>query len=99
MVAVPHAYADVDAIVADVRAGGLHVASVGSVTLEGEAASAADLAAGYCLGTPLRAGIEERCDLAAVTAIVAEEIEARLGPGPIIGRMTAHVIEAVHDCQ
>jgi hypothetical protein len=30
--------------------------------------------------------------------VVAKEMEARLGPGAVTGRMTAHVVEAVrHD--
>jgi SAM-dependent methyltransferase len=94
MVSVPHGYADIDAIVADLHAGGLDCVAVESVTLEGRAGSAADLAAGYCTGTPLRAGIEARGDLATATAVVAQEMEARLGMGVVTGRMTAHVIEA-----
>jgi SAM-dependent methyltransferase len=91
---VPYGYADIDAIVADVRAGGLEPATVESVALDGLAASAADVASGFCTGTPLRAGIEARGDLAEVTAIVTETVEARFGPGAVAGRMTAHVIEA-----
>jgi SAM-dependent methyltransferase len=94
MVSVPHGYADLDIAVADLRAGGLECVSVEPVTLEGHAASAADVAAGYCTGTPLRTAIEARGDLAATTAIVANEMEARLGTGAVRGRMTAHVIEA-----
>jgi hypothetical protein len=68
--------------------------SATSVTLEGHAASAADLAAGFCTGTPLRTAIEARGDLAACTALVADQMTARFGPGPVTTKMTAHVIEA-----
>jgi hypothetical protein len=63
--------------------------------LEGRAESAADVAAGYCAGTPLRAEIEARGDLAATTAVVAAEMQARLGRGAVTGRMTAYVIRAM----
>jgi SAM-dependent methyltransferase len=94
MVTVPHGYADPDAVVADLSAGGLRCRTVESVTLEGRAASAADLALGYCTGTPLRAEIEARGDLVATTAVVAGEMEKRLGFGAVRGEMTAHVFEA-----
>ena len=94
MVSVPHGCADVDRLVADLRAGGLACKTVASVRLEGRATSAADLAAGYCTGTPLRQAIEARADLEATITVVAREMEARLGSGAVSGRMTAHVIEA-----
>jgi SAM-dependent methyltransferase len=94
MVSVPHGYAEVDVIVADLHAGGLECVALESVTLEGRAASAADLAVGYCTGTPLRPEIEARGNLAAATAVVAKEMEQRLGRGAVIGSMTAHVVEA-----
>jgi SAM-dependent methyltransferase len=95
MVSLPHGYADPDAVVADLAAGGLACRSVETVTLEGRAASAGVVAAGFCMGTPLRAEIEARGDLPAATAVIAGEMERRLGSGEVTGRMTAHVIEAV----
>ena len=92
---VPHGYADAAVVVADLRAGGFEQVSAETVTLEGQAASAVDLATGYCTGTPLRAEIEARGDLAAAIVVVAEELERRLGTGPVAGRMTAHIVEAV----
>jgi SAM-dependent methyltransferase len=94
MAAVPPGYADVDVLVADVQAGGLRCGSVTPVTLEGTAACAADLAAGYCAGTPLRAEIAARGDPAAATAAVAAEMTALLGTGPVTGAMTAYVAAA-----
>jgi len=92
--AVPHGYADVDAVVADLEAGGFECLVADTVTLDGRAESVADVAAGFCTGTPLRAEIEARGDLPAATAAVTEAMQARFGPGPVTGRMTAHVLEA-----
>ena len=94
MESFPHSYTDPDVIAADLVAGGLRPAALESVTLEGRAESAASLAAGYCAGTPLRAEIEARGDLGAATAIVANEMERRLGAGVVVGRMRAHLIHA-----
>ncbi|HEY2488659.1 MAG TPA: methyltransferase domain-containing protein [Streptosporangiaceae bacterium] len=94
VVAVPHGYCDLGQVAADVAAGGLECASAVPVTLVGHAASAADVAVGFCTGTPLRAAIEARGDLAAYTARVADQMTARLGPGPVTAKMTAYVIEA-----
>jgi SAM-dependent methyltransferase len=92
--AVPHGYSDVDVLAADLRAGGLHGATITTVEVEGRAESAADLAAGYCTGTPLRAQIEARADLDSVTAAVARAMTAELGEGPVVGAMSAVVVEA-----
>jgi SAM-dependent methyltransferase len=93
--AVPHGYADVDAVIGDLGRGGLEPLTVETVTLEGRAASAGDIATGFCTGTPLRPAIEARGDLPATTALVARAMESRLGAGPVTGRMSAHVIQAV----
>lgn len=94
VVAIPHGYADVEMVVGDVHAGGFGDVRVDTITLEGRAPSAADVAMGFCTGTPLRAEIEARGDLETVMAVVASELEARLGTGAVTGRMTAHVVEA-----
>lgn len=92
--AVPHGYAEPEVVLDDVRSGGFRRISIETVTLEAEAPSAADVAAGFCTGTPLRSFIEARGDLASTVETVAKEMEARLGSGPVCGRMTAHVVEA-----
>jgi SAM-dependent methyltransferase len=92
--AVPHGYSDTGQAVADLAAGGLGCVSAESVTLDGLASSAADVAAGFCTGTPLRMAIEARGDLTATTAVVSDEMRTRLGDGPVTARMTAYVIEA-----
>ena len=91
---IPHGYHDPDRVVADVRAGGFDAVEVETVTLTGHARSAADIAVGFCTGTPLRAGIASRGDLAATTAVVEQTVAAQLGSGPIAAAMTAHVVEA-----
>jgi SAM-dependent methyltransferase len=91
---VPHGYADPDVVAGDLRAAGCEVDSVETVTLEGRAASAADVAIGFCTGTPLRTEIEARGDLAVTTRSVCSEMTARLGEGPVSAPMTAHVVQA-----
>ncbi len=94
LVAVPHGYPDLDQVAADLAAGGLERVSAETVTLEGQAGAAADIANGFCTGTPLRMEIESRGDLAASTAVISEEMTALLGAGPVAARMTSYVIEA-----
>jgi SAM-dependent methyltransferase len=92
--AVPHSYPDPETVVADLAAGGLDSVSAEAVTLEGQAGSAADIATGYCTGTPLRMAIESRGDLAEHTAAISEELTSLLGADPISAHMTAYVFEA-----
>jgi len=94
MVSVVHGCADVDAVVTHLRGSGFRSVGVETVTLEGHAESAADVATGYCIGTPLRAEIQARGDLAAATVVVARAMELCLGPGEVKATMTAHVFVA-----
>jgi SAM-dependent methyltransferase len=94
MGSVPHGYADPDAVIADLRAAGMASVVFESSTLEGRAASAADLAWGYCTGTPLRAELQARGDLQQAVAAVAAAMEDELGSGAVTGTMAAHVFEA-----
>jgi SAM-dependent methyltransferase len=94
MATVPHGYFDLDQVAADLAAGGMGDFSAEAVTLDGHAASAADVAAGFCAGTPLRMEMAARGDLAEGTKVVAEEMTARLGAGPVTVPMTAYVVEA-----
>lgn len=91
---VPHGYSDPAVVAADLAAAGFAVEDEQEVTLQGRAASTADLATGYLTGTPVRAAIEERGDGPAVRATVVEEMTARLGPGPVTAPMTAYVFLA-----
>ncbi|MET9576458.1 class I SAM-dependent methyltransferase [Streptomyces massasporeus] len=91
---VPHGYADPAVVAADLAAAGFAVEDEQELTLQGRAASTADLATGYLTGTPVRAAVEERGDGPAVRATVIEEMTARLGPGPVTAPMTAYVFRA-----
>ncbi|MFF4035143.1 class I SAM-dependent methyltransferase [Streptomyces sviceus] len=88
---VPHGYSDPAVVAADLAAAGFAVEDEQEVTLQGRAASTADLATGYLTGTPVRAAVEERGDGPAVRATVIEEMTTRLGPGPVTAPMTAYV--------
>jgi ubiquinone/menaquinone biosynthesis C-methylase UbiE len=88
---VPHGYADPAVVVADLTAAGFAVEEEQELTLEGRAASAADVATGFLAGTPVRAAVEERGGGPAARATVIEEMTARLGPGPVTAQMTAYV--------
>lgn len=90
---VPHGYADVDVIRADLRAAGLQPVDLALVTRVGSSPPA-DLAAGYCTGTPVRGAIEARGDLQGTTAFVTAALEARFGTGAVAGRMSAYVVAA-----
>jgi ubiquinone/menaquinone biosynthesis C-methylase UbiE len=92
--AIPHGYSDVDTVLGELRAAGFASVSAETITLVGRAASAGDVATGFCTGTPLRPAIEARADLAATTAIVTDVMEAQLGAGEVSSRMVAHVFTA-----
>jgi SAM-dependent methyltransferase len=92
--AVPHGYADPQVLTSDVRAAGFCDIEVETITLVSPPTTAADIAAGFCTGTPLRAAIEARGDLAELTERVADALRRELGSGQLTGRMTAHVLQA-----
>ena len=91
---VPHGYHDRDLITADLTAAGLGAVQIETVELDCTAKSAADLARGYCRGTPLRPEIEARGDLDVATDAVATGLARRFGSGQIVGRMAALVVSA-----
>ena len=92
---VPHGYADVDRIRDDVEAAGLEVAEVKRVKLTGHAASAAALAEGYCLGTPLRFRTRGAGEPADVVAPLTAALTERFGEGPVEVAMSALVLHAM----
>jgi hypothetical protein len=95
MRSVPHYYANVDTLVADMEAAGLRVVEVEQLVLESPQASAVDIAVGYCFGTPLRSEIEARGgDFDSVVGAIASEIEGHLGGGTVTGRMQAYVVRS-----
>ena len=61
----------------------------------GMSPSAAALAEGYCLGTPLRFELQERGDLADLVPRVTAAMTRRLGTGAVEGRLRCLVIRAV----
>jgi SAM-dependent methyltransferase len=91
---VPHGYHDVELITADLTAAGFVDVLVEMVELDCTGKTAADLARGYCRGTPLRPEIEARGDLEATTSALATALELRFGAGMVVGRMAALVASA-----
>jgi hypothetical protein len=73
---------------------GFDEVSLETITLLSPPASAADVAVGFCTGTPLRAAIESRADLVTTTEQVAGAMQGLLGSAPVAARMTAHVVQA-----
>ena len=94
VVRVPHGYADPAVIKADLVAGGLVPGAVDRVVLQGRAGSAAQLAEGFCLGTPLRFDLQERGSLEELVPAVTSAMTARLGEGALVGDLTAWFVTA-----
>lgn len=92
----PHGHHDT-AILRDTLAqSGFTRVDVATVEKRSRAPSHRDPAIGFCQGTPLRSEIEARAPtrLAEATDAAAKAIAARFGPGPIDGKIQAHVITA-----
>ena len=56
------------------------------------APNALEPAIAYCHGTPLRSEVEARGSLDEATRVAAKAIEERFGPGPVDGKIQAHVV-------
>jgi SAM-dependent methyltransferase len=91
---VPHGYHDPDLVAADLTAAGFGGVHIQTVALQCTARSAADLALGYCRGTPLRAEIEARGNLEEATCSVTTALAREFGSGPVVGGMAALVVSA-----
>lgn len=91
---VPHGYHDADRIRGELATAGFSDVDVATVSLDCAGSTAADLARGYCRGTPLRPEIEARGDLEATTQTLATALQRRFGSGPVVGRMEALVVSA-----
>ncbi|HVX71009.1 MAG TPA: methyltransferase domain-containing protein [Mycobacteriales bacterium] len=91
---VPHGYADPDRLASDARAAGFTSVRVDIVTLTNAAMTPRDAAVGYTTGTPMRAGLEAKGDLAALADAIAGEMERLLGADPVELPMTANVLTA-----
>jgi SAM-dependent methyltransferase len=92
--AVPHGYADPDRIRADLAEAGYPDVELERLVLTGTAGSAESLARGFCTGTPLRAQLAERGDLADTVEMVAAVMTAELGEGEVTGEMAAYLVDA-----
>jgi SAM-dependent methyltransferase len=90
---VPHGYHDAAQVRADLTTAGFGV-QVETVDVLCTGQTAAELARGYCRGTPLRPEIEARGDLDETTQALAAALERRFGSGPVVGGMSALVATA-----
>ena len=91
---VPYGYTDALRVAADLEGGGLRLDERLTVALTGHAPSAVDLATGFCYGTPLRMAIDQRGAIDVAVRVIAAEMTARLGAGPVEGALTAQVVTA-----
>lgn len=94
----PHGYHDFATIERDLESGGFNSSPrIDTVAARSRAASPRVPAIAYCQGTPLRSEIEARdtSRLAEATDIAAEAIARRFGPGPVDGKIQAHVVTVV----
>ncbi len=94
---LPHGYHAVERIRADLAAAGFAPVEIETLARESVAATPELAAFALCQGTPMRTEIEARggASLEEATAHAARALAARFGPGPIRGKMQAHVVEAV----
>ncbi len=95
MARTPHGYADPAAIVRDVAGGGFtSPPSLTTLTERSRAGSAQVAAVAFCQGTPLRNEIEARepGGLVPATEQAAASVARRFGPGPVEGKIQAHVV-------
>lgn len=93
----PHGYHDVAVIRDQLGQVGFTRVEIETVEKRGRAPSPRDPAIGFCQGSPLRSEIEARDAgrLEEATEAAARAIAARFGPGPIEGKIQAHVVSAV----
>jgi SAM-dependent methyltransferase len=95
LVRTPHGYHDRGVIERDLRQGGFkHPARVVTVRARSVASSAEAPAIAFCQGTPLRGDIEarDRSGLGAATEAARRALAERFGPGPVDGKIQAHVV-------
>jgi SAM-dependent methyltransferase len=92
----PHGYHDAEKIMHDVRSAGFSRVSLVTVEKTSTAPTPHDAAIAFCQGTPLRNEIEAR-DAGLLPEIIeraALAISRRHGPGPVSGKIRAHIIGA-----
>ncbi|MGH9805731.1 MAG: class I SAM-dependent methyltransferase [Terriglobia bacterium] len=94
MARTPHGYYDLGTIERDLRGGGFAAPPrVHTVAARSTARSPRIPALAYCQGTPLRNEIEARdkTRLGEATDVAAAAIARRFGPGPVDGKIQAHI--------
>ena len=93
----PHGYHDRAIVERDLNDGGfVGPPDVHTLAVRSKAASPRIPAVAYCQGTPLRNEIEARdkSQLGRATDVAAAAIERQFGPGPVDGKIQAHVFAA-----
>jgi ubiquinone/menaquinone biosynthesis C-methylase UbiE len=96
----PHGHHDVELLARALAAAGfIATPTIDTVAARSRAATARIPAVAYCQGTPLRSEIEARAPggLDQATEAAAAAIERRFGPGPVDGRIQAHVVTVRKD--
>lgn len=93
---VPHGYADLEIVTADLLAAGFDDLEFETITHRARAGSAKDAAAGMCQGSPLRAEIEARDHegLDRITEVAAKALQKFEGPAGFDAPMSAHIVIA-----
>jgi SAM-dependent methyltransferase len=95
MARTPHGYCDLAAIARDLKTGGFGSSPhISTVAARSRATSSRVAAIARCQGTPLRGEIEARgkSRLGEATDVAAAAIARRFGPGPVDGKIQAHVV-------
>ena len=95
----PYGHYDTASLEAQLRAVGFGAVTTEIVTRESQAPNVLSVAIGYCQGTPMRNEIEAHYPdrLAEATDVAAAAITKRFGPGPVSGKIQAHIITAVQN--
>ena len=93
----PHGYHDVAVIRTQLGQAGFVRVEIETVAKRGRAPSPRDPAIGFCQGSPLRSEIEARDAgrLQEATGAATRVLAERYGPGPIEGKIQAHITTAV----
>lgn len=95
----PHGHHDTAALEAQLRAVGFGAVTTEIITRESHASDALSVAIGYCQGTPMRNEIEAQDPdrLWEATDVAAASITKQFGPGPVTGKIQAHIVTAVRE--
>jgi ubiquinone/menaquinone biosynthesis C-methylase UbiE len=97
MARIPHGYHDLRQIRDELDEADFSSMSAETIGHTSRAASPSDVAVAFCQGTPLRNEIVARdaSRLEDATQRAADALAKRFGPGPIEGRIRAHIITAI----